>query len=154
MASHHFRQSVLLVTAFGIVASSFAEDSFVGKWKAKEVRLPVTVRAADATRKVLMKSNLELRADHTFDILMGGPMKGTWEVKDNQLLLSFTEMGGYKMSEVLSMVQRNYANNPTPARKAALDELSHPLVMAVSADRKTLTTKSAPGKGIVTFIRQ
>jgi len=80
------------------------------------------------------------------ELLLVQPMKGTWAIKGNEVALTITEMMGRKMSEIVGMARTNYANDPSPRNKAALDELSKPMIGILSSDGKTLTMKPAPGK--------
>lgn len=102
---------------------------------------------------MMMTATLEFSKNKTFAMVLGGPMKGTWKVTGKEVVLTIVEMMGMKMSEIVSMARTNYANDPSPKHKAALDELTKPMVGVLSADGKTLTMKPAPGKAGLVFMR-
>ena len=74
------------------------------------------------------------------------PMRGTWKLSRNVLSLTIAEMNGRNMSEYMAMAHMNYDNDPSPRHRAALDELSKPMIGILSSDGKILTMKPAPGK--------
>jgi len=147
---------VIFIPAFAVAA--FAQGSHqsatpVGKWKVKSVSVPFTGPEAEKARAMMMKATLELSKDKTFTMNLVGPLKGTWKVTGKEVALTITEMMGRKMSEFVEMARTNYANDPSPRHKAALDELSKPMIGILSSDGKTLTTKPAPGKAGLVFMK-
>lgn len=119
----------------------------------KSVSLPISGPEADKARKIMMQYSLVISKDQTFVMTVAGPMKGTWKVEGNKVSLSVTEMMGMKMSEILAMARTNYANDPSPRHKAALDELSKPMVGVLSQDGKTITMKPPAGKAGFVFTK-
>ena len=115
--------------------------------------VPVSGPTAEKARAMMMTSTLNLSRDKTFTMILVDPMKGTWKVTGHNLALTITEMLGRKMTDILAMVRSNYENDPSPRHKAALEELSKPMIFAISADSKTLTLKQAPGKAGLVLMR-
>jgi hypothetical protein len=125
----------------------------VGKWKAKSVSLPVSGPEAEKAKVVMRGTTLTLSKDKAFAMTLGGPMTGTWKLTGYDLALTITDMMGQKMSEIVAMARTNYSNDPSPRNKAALAELSKPLIAVLSSDGKTLTLKPAAGKAGLVFMR-
>jgi len=125
----------------------------IGKWNVKSVSLPTTGPQAEKAKAMMMTATLEFSKDKSFSMILVGPMKGTWTVKGSEVALTVTEMMGRKMSEIVAMARSNYASDPSPQHKAALDELTKPMVGILSPDGKILTMKPAPGKAGLVFKR-
>ncbi len=104
-------------------------------------------------REMMMPTTLEFSKDKTFQMTLVSPMKGTLKVKGNEVFLTITYMMGKKMSDFVAMARTDYANDPSPRYKAALDELSKPMAGLLSPDGKTLTMKPAPGKAGLVFMK-
>jgi len=124
-----------------------------GKWKVKSVLLPASGPEAEKAKAMMMSSTIVFSKNKTFAMTLGGPMKGTWDVKGSEVALTIAEMMGRKMSEFVAMARANYLRQPSHRNKAALDELSKPLMAMLSSDGKTLTIKPTPGKAGLVFIK-
>ncbi len=114
--------------------SGVTESDLVGDWTSRtepeqgEGSSPAVERALD-----VMAPRLELNEDRTFTMSIGLPIKGTWELKDGQVLLTTDTVAGMDAKVV-----------------RGTDE---PIVLDVSDDGKELTGTVTSGSlsGSVTF---
>ncbi|HWD38736.1 MAG TPA: hypothetical protein VG944_07795 [Fimbriimonas sp.] len=147
---------LLSIPLFAAAVLSHAADqstTLVGKWKTKTVSVPLSGRQAEAAKLFLKSSRITFSKNKSFTMLLGGPMTGTWKVVGRNVELHITEVQGQKMGDIIEIARINYANDPSPRHKAALDELTKPLMAVLSTDGKTLTLKPATGKAVVAFIK-
>ncbi len=128
--------TVAAVAALILLAgcSGVTESDLVGDWTSRtepeqgEESSPAVERVLD-----VMAPRLELNEDRTFTMSIGLPIKGTWELKDGQVLLTTDTVAGMDAKVV-----------------RGTDE---PIVLDVSDDGKELTGTVTSGSrsGSVTF---
>jgi len=147
---------ILPICFLALAATAYGSDqaaALLGKWKVKSVTVPASGPPAEQAKSMLMSATIQFSRDRTFAMTLVGPMKGTWKVTGHTVALTFTDLLGRKMSEILNMARVNYSNEPSPRNRAVLDELSKPMIGILSSDGKTLTTKPPTGKSGIVFIR-
>lgn len=128
--------AVAVVAALILLAgcSGVSESDLVGDWTSR-TEPEQGEESSPAVEMVLdvMAPRLELNEDRTFTMSIGLPIKGTWELKDGQLLLTTDTVAGMDAKVV-----------------RGTDE---PIVLDVSDDGKELTGTVTSGSlsGSVTF---
>ena len=128
--------TVAAVAALTLLAgcSGVTESDLVGDWtsRTEPEQGEESSRAVETALDVLAP-RLELNEDRTFTMWIGLPIKGTWELKDGQVLLTTDTVAGMDAKVV-----------------RGTDE---PIVLDVSDDGKELTGTVTSGSlsGSVTF---
>ena len=128
--------TVAAMAAFAVLAgcSGVTESDLVGDWtsRTEPEQGEGSGRAVETTMD-LLAPRLELNEDHTFTMSIGLPIKGTWELKEGQVLLTTDTVAGMDAKVVRGT--------------------NDPIVLEVSDDGKELTGTVTSGSlsGSVTF---
>lgn len=134
------------------------EKQLVGSWKGEIKLTPEQEKNPMAAMAKQMMSNitLDLKEDKTFLMNMMFAVEGNWALEGETLKLSPTKMAGMTMDKIEEQAKAQAKTNPAMAKQMENNKVNEPMLMTLSADGKTLTTKDKPGQpsqGAMTFTK-